>query len=145
MTESDPATDFAEFLGNQLEGKSRGFVLRDPAYDQPGSGQVDGVDQGAEVDTSSPEQAVKTALRKYALPKEDAELLQGVPADKVEAAAARLAANLDPNRPRRPQPVPGQGQTGGVNTNRTGFEGLKDALNPAAARADGQGAYQEIR
>jgi hypothetical protein len=148
LTDDQAAQDFEEFLNGQLASKgARRVVIRDPAY--AGQQQVsDGIDHSAEVDTSSPEQAVKTALRKYGLTSDDAELLEGVPADKVEAAAARLAANLDPNRPRRPQPTPrplSQSERGDYSSQRTGFEGLKDALNASAARADGQGAFREIR
>ena len=89
---TDPAADLAAFMGDQLAAKgNKTMVMRDPTYRQPGGDQVDGVDHSLEVDTSSPERAVKTAIDKYGLPKDDAELLAGLPADRVEEMASRLA------------------------------------------------------
>lgn len=69
---------------------------------------------------SARELAVYRAAMKHGLSEDDIELLDGTPADAIEAKAEKLAARIASNKPTAPQPDPSQGPKGGGGARTTG-------------------------
>ena len=80
---------------------------------------------------SARELAVYKAVIKHGLSEDDIELLEGTPADAIEAKAEKLAARIANNKPASPRPDPSQGAKpeGGALTPQHQFgEFLKEQL-----------------
>jgi hypothetical protein len=123
--ENDPAADFAAFISRQLYGEPD--TTSDPS--------------SADFDRDA---TIAAAIARHNLGNQEAiELLNQAPDEKIETAAARLAA-IYADAPRRPRPDMAQGKPPAYNYGRDPLEGLGDAIRAAVGRADGRGAYRDI-
>jgi hypothetical protein len=143
--EQDPAQAFAAWFREQLDRKGNRFEIgteeaaeEDSAEVTPAASKATTSVEDLAAGIAQHRDAVAAAVEKHGIRAADADLLNGVPLDKLDAAAARLAEITDvANGPRKPRPDAAQGSINTPTPKPDGATALREVINDAYRRASG--------